>query len=148
MIFGSASCSNSDSNGAQNINRKLAKWWLPILVLLPLALLSTVEAFFYPTYLNNTLSEWFLDRQSLQSQLNQTQLLGPSTYLLQRPPLAGPSKLRMPQFVTFNTLDNIMTVDLNLAFPFMRVPITNTSNIVNLARDFMRVSCSEITSVK
>lgn len=99
---------------------------------------KNVEGFFYPTHLNSSWSEWFLDRQTLGGHLNRSHLQ--ALFPPVGPPLAIPTRPRLPQFVTFNTLDNIMTVDLNLAFPFMRVPVTNTTNIANLARDFMRVS--------
>uniref|UniRef100_A0A336MFK7 CSON000713 protein n=1 Tax=Culicoides sonorensis TaxID=179676 RepID=A0A336MFK7_CULSO len=53
-------------------------------------------------------------------------------------PIANYDKRRPPSFVSFNALDSTMTLDLNLAFPFIRIPVANTSNIVNLAKDLYR----------
>lgn len=132
---------------SQSFYRQKMKLISALFLVLAVIGVKNVDAFesYYPTHLNSSWSEWFLDRLSLGDHLNRSH--HQTLYSQLAPPLAIPQRPRLPQFVTFNTLDNIMTVDLNLAFPFMRVPVTNTSNIANLARDFMRVRVTSSSTI-
>lgn len=98
--------------GAQNINFRLflIRWVLLLIaVLLSVTVPHRVQGFSYPTHLNSSWSEWLLDRFSLSQHLNRSDQQQQVLYT-QVAPLAASQRPRLPQFVTFNTLDNTMTV--------------------------------------
>lgn len=87
-------------------------------------------------------SEWYYN-QTTDLHFGRRARHGNEDAPLLRPLAFGQSQHLNPQFVTFRTRDtNTLSLDLNFAFPFINVPIVNTSSIMNLAKDFSRVRIS------
>lgn len=99
---------------------------------------------FYPM-VNDASAEWYYNQTTpiiMDYYHRVSRISTANGKKIEPPPLAlSQSQHLNPQFVTFRTRDsNTLQLDLNFGFPFISVPIVNTSNILNLARDFSRVS--------